>query len=138
METILDDFSNENKQPRKSRHIVVMIWLILMIIANCITSFAYFFHADTIAIGFPQLDSTSIFYIIGAFGILNIIATILVLNWKKIGFYCYCISVFVIGIINVYLEVGIASSYGLLGILILFVILQLKSKNGISAWKNLE
>ena len=91
--------------------------------------------------------------------ICSIIFIVLILDWKKVGFWCWACASFVFGVINVVLMNLLVKDYALLaslnlpldlgvnpnlmlipipiGILILWAILQIK-KNGISCWKLLE
>jgi ribosomal protein L40E len=62
---------------------------------------------------------------------------ILILNWKKIGFWI-CVGASAVGAISTAISQNIiAAICGCFGIVIVWAILQLK-KDGVSAWSNLE
>ena len=69
---------------------------------------------------------------------LNVVFAVLLLTWKKIGFWGFILTSLAAVAINLSLGLGIAQSLiGLLGIVILWAVLQIK-QNDVSAWKNLE
>lgn len=135
---ILDDL-DQSITPRE-RHGCVTSWLIFMIIVNSLVALTYLFLWDSLQenipdeMGIPDVNST----LLGVLGILNLIFAILLLNWKKIGFWGYAVtSIAALGI-NISAGLGIGQSLsGLLGIVILYGILQI-SKNNRSAWDGLE
>jgi len=122
----------------KERHGCVTAWLVFMIVANSITAVLYLFASDLISEGLPNGISNSIILLLGVLGIVNIIFAILLLSWKKIGFWGF-LFVSIVGLcINLSLGLGLGQSLlGLVGIAILFGILQIK-KDDVSAWDNLE
>lgn len=122
----------------KQRHGCVTAWLILMIIANSFTAISYLFMGDTISQNSPVLISQSTMLILAMLAIVNLVASIMLFQWKKWAFWAFAGTSLIALVINLSLGLGIGSSLlGLLGIIILYAILQIK-KGGVTAWENLE
>ena len=132
------DNLNENTNIPKQRHGCVTAWLILMIIANSLTAILYLFAGDIVAQNFPGGISNSILILLAIFGIGNVIFSILLFKWKKIGFWGFLLTSIGSLIINLSIGLGIGQSLlGLVGIAILYGVLQIK-KDNVPAWDNLE
>ena len=126
----------ENSQ-LKERHGCVSAWLILIIVVNSATILVNIFAHDMIAksLHYPS-KLIMIFY--GAMAIINILFAAMLLKWKKWAFWGFTITGLFGAALNFYIGTGIfASLIGLLGIPILYGILQIK-KDQIAAWNNLE
>lgn len=114
---------------------MVTILLSLFLIAD-------FYILKTILDSNPNNDSIDLteklnyFYVL--FTILDLFFTFFLFRWKKWAFWgTLTISVLTV-LLNLYVGVDIITSFvGLLGVILLFALLQLKSKN-VSGWKNLE
>ena len=133
METI-----DENSNTPKKRHGCVTAWLVLMIIANSITAILYLFASDMITKNFPGNVSTPMIILLGVIGIGNVIFSVLLFQWKKIGFWGFTITSICTLIINVSIGLGIGQSLiGLVGIAMLYGVLQIKNEN-VTTWENLE
>ena len=136
---ILDDMDQIRA---KKRHGCVSAWLIFMIIANAFTALLYLFFFDNFMEMLPEesLDQMPDInpIILGVLGVLNLIFAVLLLKWKKIGFWGFvATSIITLGI-NLNAGLGIGSSLlGLIGILLLYGILQIK-QDDVSAWNHLE
>jgi len=129
---------NEPTIKPKQRHGCVTAWLIIIIIANAIVSLIYLFAGDMVADNFPGNISNSMLILLALLGIANVVFAILLLRWKKIGFWGFVISSILALIINLSIGLGIGQSlFGLIGIAILYGVFQIK-KDNISAWANLE
>ncbi len=119
----------------KKRNVMVTILLSLFLIAD-------FYILKTILDSNPNNDSIDLteklnyFYVL--FTILDLFFTFFLFRWKKWAFWgTLTISVLTV-LLNLYVGVDIITSFvGLLGVILLFALLQLKSKN-VSGWKNLE
>lgn len=135
METI-DEITNTNTE--KQRHGCITAWLILMIIANSATAIIYLFASDIVTDNLPGNVSTMLIVSLGIIGVANVAFSVLLLQWKKLGFWGFSItSVLVLGInISIGLDVG-QSVFGLIGVGILYGILQIK-KDNVTAWENLD
>ena len=131
---IMENFENK-PQVQKERHGCVTAWLILMIVLNSIVALIYLFAL------IKTENSTipgSILFILTILSIANVIFSILLFRWKKIGFTGFLITAVIVFFINLYIGLGLTQSImGLLGIGILYAILQIK-KDNVSAWENLE
>jgi len=76
--------------------------------------------------------------ILAMLAIVNLVASIMLFQWKKWAFWAFAGTSLIALVINLSLGLGIGSSLlGLLGIIILYAILQIK-KGGVTAWENLE
>lgn len=117
----------------KERGTLLTIWLVLMLIANALTAIGYLvgsMMADTIE---SLMASTMLFiptwvyYVLGFFGLLNVVFTIFLFKWKKWAFYAFCgIAVIVAGI-NLFIGFGILDSLsGFLGVIILYLLMRPK------------
>lgn len=70
----------------------------------------------------------------GVFGLVNVVAIVLLLNWKKNGFVLLVIS----SLVNASLAVILSTiPWGIIGLIIWYLILQLK-KNGKTCWEQLS
>jgi hypothetical protein len=120
----------------RKRHGCVTAWLVFMLIANSIISLIYLFtlvRTDQVL----KISASSLTALI-IVGLLNVAFAIMVLLWKKVGFYGFAITSAVAFIINISLGISlIKCTVGLIGFLILYGILQIK-QDGVSAWENLE
>ena len=122
----------------KERHWFVTGWLILKIAANCVTTYFFLksiFILKDSPIGISEREWTII--LLAAIAIINVLLSILILNWQKIGFWGFILT----GVMTFILNLNIGTSLvlallGLSGIPILFAILKIK-KGGISAWEGL-
>lgn len=127
---------NENQNVAKKRHGCVTTWLIIMIIVNFLTAINYLFNSESVIVNFPSNTPISIVILLGILGIANVIFAILLLKWKKIGFWGFTIASLIVLIINLSIGLGIWSFFGLIGIAVLYGVLQIK-KNDVPAWDNL-
>jgi len=137
------EITQENVE--KERHGFVTFWLWFMIIAGIVGAIMNFINADTTATNLyfltGKLINPAIIYVLGLLGLFNVGFSIALLNWKKWGFWAFCVSAVVALIINI--SIGLASIMpvmvvgGAVSLLILWAILQLK-KDGVSCWSNLE
>ena len=123
---------------KKHRHGCVTAWLILMLVANSITALFYLFGSEWLASKLPGDQPPGMFMLLAGIGVVNVILSFMLWNWKKWGFYGFAISGVVTVFINISLELGVGQSlFGLIGIGILYGILQIKER-GKTAWENLE
>lgn len=130
--------NNENTDNPKQRHGCVTAWLILMIVLNSITALSYLLVGDSVSESFPDGISTSMLIVLAILGIANVIFAVLLFQWNKMGFWGFLATSIVALGINLSIGVGIGQSLlGLLGIVILYAVLQIK-KDAIPAWEHLE
>lgn len=125
------------KQPtnrRVERHGFITFWLYLTAIANFIMAIIQLLPKQSYGQLFPdKYVGISIFC--GILSILCIVGIVMLLNWRKLGFYIILFS----GIIGNLLSLWTMRSfpYGLISIFILWLVLQIK-KNNISYWNALQ
>ncbi|MDP5202147.1 hypothetical protein [Flavobacterium sp. DG2-3] len=119
----------------KKRNIILTILLSIFLIAD-------FYTLKTILDSNPNNDLIDLseklnyFYVI--FTILDLLFTFFLFKWKKWAFWgTFTISILTF-LLNLYVGVEIITSlFGLAGVILLYALLQLRSKN-VSGWKNLE
>jgi hypothetical protein len=122
----------------KQRHGCVTAWLVLMIIANSVTALVYLFAGDTVAQNLPGEVSTTRLMLLALMGIGNVIFSVFLLKWKMLGFWGFIATSIGALILNISMGLSIGQSlFGLVGIAILFGVLQIK-KDDVSAWDHLE
>ncbi len=137
MESQMKDLPTQSNN-KKQMHGCVITWLVLEIISNLYVSILYLVSAshyrEWLAL-FPKplLTINEIMLI------LNIVFYILLLWWKKIGFWGISVLTLVSMVLNISYGFNVAFSIivGFSSIIILFAILQIK-RNGVSAWNNME
>jgi len=113
------------------RHGCVTVWLTLLLIFNSFFMLCEFMN-------FIRNEFLWINLFIVFFYIANIIFALMLLRWKKFGFWGFCGTSLISFICNFYIGFGFKQSfYGLIGIMLLYFILQIK-KNNVTAWKTLE
>ena len=122
----------------KRRHGCVTVWLVLMIILNSISAIIYLFFRDIISKILPFAISNLELILFALFEISNVFYSILLLKWKKNGFWGFVVTAVSIMIINLNFGMEINSQlFGLISIAILYGVLHLK-KDGASTWSKLE
>lgn len=122
----------------KQRHGCVTAWLIFMIIANALSALAYLLMGDEISEASVEPIPDSIMFVLIGIGIANLIFAIMLLQWKRWAFFGIVGSSLVTLFINLSIGISIgASLLGLVGVGILYAILQIKQE-GKTAWENLE
>jgi len=130
-----DEIKNDNK---KQRHGCVTAWLIFMIIANSASSLLYLLASEIVVQNLPGSIPTSMILSLGILGVVNVISAVMLLNWRKIGFWAFIVTGLASMGINISIGLGVGQSIvGLFGIAVLFGILQIK-KDEKSTWENLE
>ncbi len=136
MEDILDD--SMDKEPiLKQRHGCVTAYLGFMIVTNSLMTLVYFF-ANSMFTELMPGSSPGMIYALGVLGIGNVIFGIMLWKWKKLGFYGFIGTSIVAAVLNTMMGIDIGSTIlGLVGIGILYAILQIKEKER-SAWENME
>ncbi|EKT3958663.1 hypothetical protein [Flavobacterium psychrophilum] len=124
-----------NSENSKKRNIIVTILLSIFLISDL-------YVLKTITDSNPNNDTIDltekINYSYVFFTVLDLVFTFFIFKWKKWAFWgTLIISIFTF-LLNIYVGVKIIFCFaGLIGILLLFASLQLKSGN-VSGWKNLE
>jgi len=128
---------NENTNTLKQRHGCVTAWLILMIIGNSFIAVAYLFATEFMSDFMEGIPKTMI-VLLGIFSIANVVFAVMLFRFKKFGFWGFVGTSIVVLVINLSADLGIGQSIsGLIGIAILYGILQIK-KDNVTTWENLE
>ncbi|MCK9414128.1 MAG: hypothetical protein M0Q53_17635 [Prolixibacteraceae bacterium] len=130
--------TNENLNVPKQRHGCVTAWLILMIVANSLSAGLYLFAKEMVTKSLPGEVSTPMIILLGILAIGNIIFSVMLFQWKKLGFWGFVVTGAGALIINLIIGLGVGQSlFGLAGIAILYGVLQIKQGN-VTAWENLD
>jgi len=129
---------NGQESSLKERHGCVSAWLIFMIVVNAGVGIYYLVSSEDISRMLPSRPEPSLLMITGVVAFANVAFAVLLLKWKKMGFFGFIGTSVAGAILNIVMGLGIGQSLtGLIGVVILYGILQIK-KNDKSAWENLE
>lgn len=133
-----NQFPQDQYPKEKERHGCVTAYLIVMIIANSIVALIYFLASEFVTKNLPNHVSKSIIFLLGFLGLANIAFAILLLKFKRWGFYGFIGTAIAGFLINLQMRLPILQVLaGLLGIGVLFAVLQAK-KDGLSAWEQMD
>lgn len=130
--------NNANIIDAKKRHGCVTAYLIFVIVISAVGALIYLssiFLSLTLGIKLHLPQIQILFFTILASA--NVAAMILILKWKKIGFWLITASAVCAFIINFMNGHGIYAFIGLAGIIALLSVLQFE-RDEVSAWDNLE
>lgn len=127
------------KTLEKHRHGCVTALLIFMMIANSAFVILYFFASEFISKSLSIELSDADKIILSIFQIANLISCILLFQWKKIGFWLYVITDVAVVLLNIYQGKGISQLWSaLIGIALLFGVMQITTKSKKNTWDNLD
>ncbi len=130
--------TNENPNVPKQRHGCVTAWLIFMIVANSLSAGLYLFAKELITKSLPGEVSAPMIILLGILSIANIVFSVMLFQWKKLGFWGFAVTGVGALIVNLAIGLGVGQSlFGLAGIAILYGVLQIKQGN-VTAWENLD
>ena len=122
--------------PIPERHGCVTAWLMLMLIGNSLCILSYSLLSSRME-QILKISLTAVILII-AVSVINLIFSIMLFRWKKVGFYGLAITAIFEFVMNICIGLKfIPCLLGLFGIVILFGIFQIK-KGGRSAWYYLK
>jgi hypothetical protein len=120
----------------KQRHGCLTAWLILTIAANALSAFTYLLGSGAIAQAFPNAPGW-IFMLLGLFAVFNVVCAVALFQWKKWGFWGFCLSSVVAFVVNLSVGLGIATVlFGFVGVALLYAVLQIGNEN--KGWPQLE
>lgn len=120
----------------KQRHGCLTAWLILMIVANSLSALMYLFARNLIMDAAPGAPGWT-FPVYAVLGIVNVVCAIALARWKKWGFYGFVVTTVAGMVINIAVGAEIMQIvFGLVGIVILFGVLQIGREN--KGWPQLE
>jgi len=95
--------------------------LILMLIGNAFTAFAYLANPDAIMQAYPKISNLLITFM-GLLALVNFVLTIAIWNWRKVGVVGVYLSMAFAFIINLYIGIGLGGALtGLIGGVVLFL-----------------
>jgi hypothetical protein len=121
----------------RRRHGFTSFWLILGLIGCFIVGSIYLFSPNLIGQYYVNA-SKGLIMLFGIISMANIICYILLLCWKRIGFWIFIGTSIVSLPLNMAIGLNIGQTLsGLIGLVILWGILHIR-KNGKTAWEQLE
>src|SRR3954469_6209133 len=104
----------------KQRHGCVTAWLALLIALNSFISLIYLFSGDEIIKNMPEV-STSMLVLLAFLSLSNVFFAVMLLRWKKMGFWGFVITSVATFILNLLVGAGVLQSVlGLTGVFILY------------------
>jgi hypothetical protein len=122
----------------KQRHGCVTSLLIFLMIANSASVILYFFGSEFINKSLSVELSQSDKVILSGLQLANFISCILLFQWKKIGFWLYVITDLATVVLSMYQGNGISNLWSqLIGIAILFGVMQITNNNKKTTWDEL-
>lgn len=120
----------------KQRHGCLTAWLVLMIIANSGTALVYLLGSAAIKENVPNAPAWS-FPVLAVMGILNVVCSVALLQWKQWGFFGFIASALITFGINLAIGLNIVQAcFGLVGVVVLYAVLQIGNEN--KGWPQLE
>lgn len=140
------EFSDSDKNERKSRHWFVTSYLFFGIFTNSCFSVYYFYSKHVPVSQEWLLDATTsldrlkfVPFIFGSIAAIDAFLFFTLLRWKAMGYYIFAFTTFIIFLIKITLlrnSFSFSITTAILSVLILYLILHIK-KNGVSAWDQL-
>ncbi|MBC7863649.1 MAG: hypothetical protein IAF38_11775 [Bacteroidia bacterium] len=132
------DYYQQDDYDKKLRHGFVTVFLIIGIVLNSIAVLLALLGKDLIRKTSEQEIPEYMFYLLALCALIKITAIILILKWKKIGFWLFALGAAGTFCFDMYFSFdGVKSILGLLGIGALFAVLQIR-KFGKSTWESLD
>jgi hypothetical protein len=124
----------ENRPPAEiKRHGCLTAWLVFILVGS-VGVLSYWLIDDNVGVNFDGSDVA----VLVIHGLINIVSAILLLNWKKIGYWLFVCSSVAGVIINMASGIPFMLSLtGLLGLIILNAALFYKTNDG-TGWDNLK
>ncbi|MCX2681677.1 hypothetical protein OOZ15_17120 [Galbibacter sp. EGI 63066] len=114
----------------KKRNLILTIFLSIIFLTDLITTKSFLLDNNL-----KELNKTELVF--GILGIVDLILIVFLFYWKKWAFWALLGTSIITLIINLSIGIGAVSLIGLLGIIIIYLLLQLK-RDGIKGWNNLE
>lgn len=122
----------------KQRHGCVTAWLIFIIVVNSMVALLYLLGGDLVVENFPNDVSTPMIALLGVMSIGNVVFSVMLLRWQKVGFWGFALTSIIALAINLHIGIGMGQSItGLIGLGLLYAVLQIRSGDK-SAWESLE
>lgn len=116
-----------NVPATKQRGKLLAFWLWLMVVANSLTALFYLFGTSALYTTYPSVPH-AIYPLYALIGLINVGCAIALLQWKKWGFYAFCGSAVVAGVLNIIIfKMGIFGVIsGFVGPIVLYFIMKSK------------
>jgi hypothetical protein len=119
----------------KKRHGFTTFWLIFSLIAQVISGIIYLLSMQLLADFYNVSRSLILLY--GIISLVGAVGSVLLLIWKKIGFWIFIGISIASLILNNIIGIPIRTTLiGLLGVVIMWAVLQIR-KNGKTTWEQL-
>lgn len=116
----VDTDNIEEQATEKKRGFWLSGFLVLMFVANSLTSFIYITNPDAIASLYPKA-SNEVLYFLAFLAVVNVILAAGVWVWKKWGVYGFYVSIVIAFAVNIYMGLGFYGSLaGLFGGVIIY------------------
>jgi len=120
----------------KNRHGCLTAFLVLIVIANSASALGYFLAGDVIQRSVPGIPGWLIL-VLGGLSLFNLVCAMALFYWRRWGFWGFVVSSAIALGINLYFGIGLVRSLsGLLGLAILYAVLQIGGEN--KGWSQLE
>ena len=111
-------------------------YLVVMIVASSLSTLSYFLAGDFLRQTYPNAPDW-VLPVLGVLGVLVVVCAIALLRWKKWGFFLWVGLAIIAFFVNLVVGLGLFQSvFGLLGIAILYGVLQIGKEN--KGWPQLE
>lgn len=114
----------------KKRNLILTIFMVFIFLTDLISSKSFLLENNL-----QELNKTELIF--GILSIVDLILIVFLFYWKKWAFWALVGTSLITLTINLNIGIGAISFIGLLGIIIIYLLLQLK-KDGIKGWNNLE
>ena len=118
------------KETSKKRNLILTIFLLIIYLTDLIGTKSFLLENNL-----KELNKTELIF--GILGIVDLILIVFLFYWKKWAFWALLGTSIITLIFNLNIGIGAVSLIGLLGIIIIYLLLQLK-RDGIKGWNNLE
>ena len=120
----------------KNRHGCLTAWLVLMLIANGASGLMYLLGSEAIRRSLPNAPGWA-FPVLIVFSLFNVVCAVALFQWKRWGFWGFCVSSLVALVVNLSIGLGMGSALaGLVGVILLYGVLQIGTEN--KGWPQLE
>jgi hypothetical protein len=119
----------------KNRHGCVTAYLVFMLLANSASALVTLMTSDAIKSTLPDMPDWGIPVLVVA-SALNVVFTVLLFSWKKIGFYGFIATSILAAVLNAMAGIEpVQVVGGLIGVGILYAVLQIGKP---TAWSQME
>ncbi len=139
MDKNIDKLPDSEDSVKKERHGCLTAWLMMYLFAYFLIAIFNLFFAKhfTKLLHFP--NSKVFTLATGFIAIFSLFFTMQLIRWKKIGFYGYLCCAIILSSLNLMKGSNFAIIfYFLFDIILLYALLQINGKDGITAWEKLE